>query len=717
MTVTDAISLSTAAGAIPGVGPKRAAALRRLGIRCVADLLLHLPTRYELDLGERTIESASEAVAPDHGSKASLSLSGEVMTCRLVRSRRPRFEATLFDGTGTVLLTWFNTPWLQKKIHPGMRIGATGQAKRHGDYIQLINPRWSEQKRDEPDEPDESIVRARPTPKQSADEERLRPIYPASEEISSRRIESILDACLEPALKALPDHLPSEYREARSLPTLAEAYRMIHRPRDEEEVKVARRRLALDELLLLQLAVMIKRRFRREHLAAHPLPSNPAIHRRILERFPFDLTPGQRRVIEDIGRDLAKPEPMNRLLQGDVGAGKTAVAVYAMLLAVAHGRQAALMAPTEILAEQHLASVRSLLEGARVRVELLTGSAPAAERERIREALGRGEIDVAIGTHALLTENVGFRDLAVAVVDEQHRFGVHQRAVLREKSEGPVPHTLVMTATPIPRTLSLTIFGDLDVSTIRGLPPGRMPIATRVVSWSQLGTVHDYVAGRIGRGEQAYFVVPSIDEADRGLASVTALREELANGPLKGRRVEVMHGRLGRTERDEIMGRFRDGDVDALVATTVIEVGVDVPNATMMIVYNAERFGLAQLHQLRGRVGRGSKRSLCVLVSDPTTDDARARLGAIADSADGFEIAEKDLEIRGPGDVFGTRQSGLAPFRVAELPRDVKLLELARRDAARWIEDNPGLEGERDALLRKRLLKAHGEFLGLGDVA
>jgi len=705
MPSTDAdIQLTTNISAIPGIGPKKLASFRRLGIRCVADLILHLPMRYEHELGERSVAQAGADVTPHHGGSANLAVRGEVLTARLVRARRSRYEATLHDGTGTVLLTWFNCPWLRDQIHPGMIIRAWGKAKRHGDYIQIVNPNWEKLA------PEEDVA---------AQSERLRPVYPAGDELASTNFERAIEHVLEPALRQIEDHLDAEYRSERALPELREAYRMAHRPRDEEEPAQGRRRLAYDELLMLQLGVMLKRVHRRRALKAIPLEHSDAIAAHIRQRLPFTLTASQDTVIAEIAADLAKDIPMNRLLQGDVGAGKTAVALYAMLMAVASGQQAALMAPTELLAEQHFATITDMLRGSRVRIELLTGSLTPAQRRAALERIAAGDVDIVIGTHALLTETVRFKSLAVAVIDEQHRFGVHQRSGLRARSaeEKLVAHTLVMTATPIPRTLSLTVFGDLDVSTIHGLPPGRMPIATRHVSHDRAAEVYDYVARRIEGGEQAYIVVPVIDESDSGLKDVNSHLEHLKRTHLKSARLAPLHGRMSRDERDRIMSDFRDGTIDALVATTVIEVGVDVPAATMMIVEHAERFGLAQLHQLRGRVGRGTKRSLCVLIADPKTDDGAARLNAIVSSGDGFEIAEKDLEIRGPGELFGTRQSGVAPFRVADLTRDLRLLQMARRDAKTLTDADPTLDDPRHHLLRRRLLKAYGESLGLADVA
>ncbi len=706
-TSSQSISLIMDIAEVPGVGGKLASEFRKLGIRCVADLLLHMPVRYEHEHEEQTIAGAGETVSPHHGADANIAIRGEIATCRPGFTKRQPYEATLQDSTGTVQLLWFNAPWMRGKLHPGDTIRVWGQAKRHGDYLQMINPKFA------PYEPEEDGEQR---------SERFTPIYPASENVTSTMIDKALDGVLMPAIALIDDHLSETYRQELALPELAEAYRMVHRPSGPDDHRGGRRRLAFDELLLLQLGVMMKRHHRREDLKAVPLKLNDAIDKHICARFPFDLTNSQREVIDEIAADLETSRPMNRLLQGDVGSGKTVVALYAMLMAVASEHQAALMAPTELLAEQHFASITTMLEGSNVTIELLTGSLKKSERDAILARLesggGSGGIDILIGTHALLTESVSFHSLAVTVTDEQHRFGVHQRATLRGKTSEPnsSPHMLVMTATPIPRTLSLTVFGDLDISTIRTMPPGRLPIITKFVARSQSDDVYQYVRSRLDANEQAYIVVPVIDESESGLKDIRSHFTWLENGHFKGKRIAAVHGRLKRNEREAIMYRFRRGEINALIATTVIEVGVDVPNASIMVIENADRFGLAQLHQLRGRVGRGERKSLCVLIADPATDDGRARIEAIVATSDGFEIAEKDLELRGPGELFGTRQSGIAPFRVASLPADIKLLQLARREAKKWITANPTLSGETDALLRKRLLTAHGKSLGLGDV-
>ncbi|MEO1130544.1 MAG: helicase-related protein, partial [Planctomycetota bacterium] len=382
--------------------------------------------------------------------------------------------------------------------------------------------------------------------------------------------------------------------------------------------------------------------------------------------------------------------------------------------------QAALMAPTELLAEQHFASISRMLEGSNVRLALLTGTLSTQEREDVHAALADGDIDILVGTHALLTESVRFASLAVAVIDEQHRFGVHQRALLREKSGDAqsMPHTLVMTATPIPRTLALTVFGDLDVSILTGRPPGRSPVTTRAVEADRAGEVYEFIRSRLDAGEQAFIVVPAVDgDSGAGLRDVQTTVDDLLAGPLAGKSVAGIHGRLKRDTREHIMERFRSGLIDVLVATTVIEVGVDVPNATVMVIEHADRFGLAQLHQLRGRVGRGDRPALCVCIMREPTDDGRARVDAVVQSSDGFKLAEKDLELRGPGELIGARQAGLAPFRLASFPRDMDLLLMARRDATAWIDASPMLTSDDERLLKTRLLKAFGESLGLADIA
>ncbi len=707
------ITLSTRISHVPGVTEKAALDLRTLGITKLGHLIAHLPARFERQSAECSIKDLVEGQIG--------SARGEVTATRPVRGRKLRFEAVLVDASGRLDLVWFNLPYVQKQIHPGMRLWVQGKLVMHNHYPQMANPKF------------EVIKEGASEPGRR--DERLRPVYPGTEQMSSVRLERIMAKVLPIALPLVEDHLPESYCRDRNMPTLREAYRMQHAPTSEEEVRASRRRLAYDELLLLQLGVHMKRAHLRRVLKSPALRWTGAIDSHIRERFPFQMTPEQDEVIEDLVRDLSSDRPTNRLIQGDVGSGKTAVATYAMLMAVASRHQALLMAPTEILAEQHFAGISGILRDSRVSVRLLTGATPDRERSAMLEDLAAGKVDVLIGTHALLNEGVRFKSLAVAIIDEQHRFGVGQRARLREKSTARVqgsgdggqdpphahertPHVIVMTATPIPRTMAITLFGDLDISTIRGLPPGRKAIRTALIPPDRRDEVYERMDARIADGEQAYVVVPVIEpiKDEPQVQSVRAMRTQLEQTLLPGRRIEEMHGELDRETRDEVMRKFRAGEIDVLLATTIIEVGVDVPNATMMVIENAERFGLAQMHQLRGRVGRGSRESACVLIADPTDDLARARLAVPVQTGDGFALAEKDLELRGPGEVFGLKQSGLPPFKVADLMRDRELLALARRDAAAWIERSPALESAEEKTLLRRLLKTYGHALALGDV-
>ncbi|MBX3383018.1 MAG: ATP-dependent DNA helicase RecG [Phycisphaeraceae bacterium] len=712
----EAVTLVTPIEALPGVTERQAGFMRSLGVTNLGRLVAYLPMRHERVEGETPVrEMKADTLATARG---------EITATRPVRrGRSPRFEAVLHDGTGRLDLVWFNQMFVGDRVAPGVFLRVEGKVRRRGPGLQMANPRWHVV--------DAAQARA------PAEDARVRPVYPATADFSSRQIERVMAKCVPLGLALIDDHLPEAFRREKAMPELREAYRMQHAPADEHEVKESRRRLAYDELLMLQLGVHMKRAHLRTRLKAPALRWGEAIDAHIRQRLPFTLTPSQDKVVKEIAADLARPTPANRLIQGDVGSGKTVVALYAMLMAVASGCQGSIMAPTEILAEQHHASITRMLAGSRVRVELLTGGVARDQRESVLARLASGEIDILVGTHALLTEDVRFSNLAVAIIDEQHRFGVVQRASLRAKASdaSTTPHVLVMTATPIPRTLAITLFGDLDVSVIGGLPPGRRPVMTRVMSSGERDVVYAEVLPLLEEGQQAYVVAPAIDtgapepmliqEAPRepaGGAPRPPLRDcrtvaaELAATYLPGKRIGVMHGALSRAARETVMERFRRGEIDVLVATTVIEVGVDVPGATVMIIEQADRFGLSQLHQLRGRVGRGDKPSRCYLIADPTTDDAMARLHAVEATPDGFALAEKDLELRGPGEMFGARQSGLPPFKVADLMRDRELLAMARRDAAAWIERSPVLANPEEALLKRRMLKAYGEHLGLADV-
>ena len=790
---SEPIELTTAVDRLEVLGPREAKLLKELGLTNLGKLLAHLPMRHELLEAEAPI---AELIVGQI-----VSARGEVTATRLAgRMPKQRFEAVLMDATGRLDLVFFNMGFMREKVRPGVRIRVQGKAADFHGGLQIVNPKvWviapsagvshAESREQGPDLGPEDVERGSPSrasigevvgqpavePDARADakarskrqaeivaptiatapvlptgtpnidepnllDERLRPVYPASEDVPSRVIERAMVKVLALGLPLIVDHFDASFRMAHALPELREAYRMQHAPADMEEVKSSRRRLAYDELFLLQLGVQLRRAHLRERLKAPALKFNPGVDRAIRQRLPFSFTPGQETVVAEIAKDLSGSVPTNRLIQGDVGSGKTAVALYASLMAVASGHQAALMAPTELLAEQHAASMGRMLEGSRVRVALLTGSLPKAEREPIIAALRRGEIDLLIGTHALITDSVEFASLAVAIIDEQHRFGVHQRATLRGNASDArtTPHVLVMTATPIPRSIAMTLLGDLDVSTIRGLPPGRVPITTKVVEATGRDEAYRWLKRRVEAGDQAYIVVPAIgleEGVEEGtplfspeegsqkagnpapaLRTVAAITTELEGGHLAGCRVATLHGRMSRPTREATMDRFRRGEIDVLIATTVIEVGVDVPNATVMVVEQADRFGLAQLHQLRGRVGRGSKPSWCLLLTDEPTEMGRARLTVMATITDGFLLAEKDFELRGPGEIVGSKQSGLPPFKVADLAKDIDLLMLARHDAAELVRMSPNLARPSDALLRRRLLKAFGTSLGLADV-
>ncbi|MEP6893212.1 MAG: ATP-dependent DNA helicase RecG, partial [Gaiellaceae bacterium] len=585
------------------------------------------------------------------------------------------------DETGEMSATWFNQPWLESKLLPGTRVRLRGRQNRFGFAVEAY------------DLGDASAT---------AD---FAPVYPASEEISQKQLRGLVEATL-PFARAAGDPLPAELRHAEGLPLAADALVALHRPRSPEEAEEGRRRLAFDELLTLQIALG-RRAAEREETFAEPLDPAGELIASYRAALPFTLTDAQERAIAEIDAELARETPMQRLLQGDVGSGKTVVALYALLRAVEGGHQGALMAPTETLAEQHFATIEGLCAELDVRVALLTSSLAAKEHALVMQLIGSGDVQIAVGTHALIQRDVEFRDLAVAVVDEQHRFGVEQRSAL---AEGRSPHVLHMTATPIPRTLALTVYGDLSVSEIDAPPAHRKPVVTAWVTEERSSVAYGRLRRHLADGRQAYVVCPLIEASETTLARAAEEEaERLRTGELKGFRVGCVHGRLRTTERRELMARFKVGDLDVLVATTVIEVGVDVPNATIMIVQEADRFGLAQLHQLRGRVGRGAEQSYCLLVSrtkDELTDSALERLEALVETTDGFELAERDLEIRGEGHLLGARQAGLTDLRFAHLRKDRDLLERARELAA-------SLEG--DELFAARVGRLLGESKHLGD--
>ena len=605
-----------------------------------------------------------------------------VLSCDVVR-RGPRatFVAALEDDSGAIVARWFNQPYLNTVLKVGTKAVVSGEVRfnRFTRRLELMNPAFEVIREQEAVE----LVHAG----------RVVPEYSSVGELSSRRIRRFVKTALDAFLGAVVEPLPEWVRARRSLPGVRDAVAQAHFPASLERAAEARARLAYEEFFLFQVMVGIRRKRAAAHEPAVRFDWSDVEHERFLSAIPFALTNAQTRVLREIRDDMARAASMNRLLQGDVGSGKTVVAAAAMHQAVVNGCQAAIMAPTEILAEQHYRSIGRLLAPLGDRVVLLRGGMRAAEREEALAMIESGEAQVVVGTHALIEDETRFTRLALAVVDEQHRFGVVQRAALRAK--GASPDVLVMTATPIPRTLALTVYGDLDVSVLDELPPGRTPVVTAVRDEAGRARVYEFLKAQLAEGRQVFIVYPLVEESEKvQLAAATDMYEKLREKVFRGAEVGLIHGRMRPDEKDLVMERFKAGATGVLVSTTVVEVGVDVPNATVMVVEHAERFGLAQLHQLRGRVGRGAHRSYCILmVGRGASDDARERIQVLADTNDGFAIAERDLELRGPGEFLGVRQHGLPHFSVADLSHDSRLLVLAREDAFELLARDPDMTG------------------------
>jgi ATP-dependent DNA helicase RecG len=677
---------------LPEVGATRAKAFYALGVSTLGDLLEYFPRDYQFESSERPIARLIDNEVQ--------TARGEVVAVDYIGQRpRARFEATIDDGTEKLALVWFNSAWLRGKINPGMTIRVQGKVGYFRNMPQMVQAEWRVV--------DENTERI--------EESKFRPIYPASLKLPSKIIEQIIAENLEPALDGVGEWFEPGLIEQRGLMGRRQAYHAIHRPADLHEATRARRRIIYDELMLMQLGLGISRRLRQGRISAPVLRIDKLLDQRIRARFPFALTNAQQNAIWEIARDLGSGSPMNRLLQGDVGSGKTVVALYAMLLAVANKMQAAILAPTEVLAEQHYLTLTRALAGSNVVIELFTGRTKKQEASRRRKALAEGKIHLAVGTQALIQETIEFANLGLVVVDEQHKLGVKQRGVL--KGKGLAPHYLVMTATPIPRTLALSYFADFAYSQLNELPPGRQPIKTRWLRVSQAGAAYDFIRKEVQAARQAYIVVPQID--DNGIDDAKSVLKEydrLGKGPLTGLRLGVLHGQMKTEEKQQVMSAFRDRQIDVLVATTVIEVGIDVPNATVMLIDNAERFGLSQLHQLRGRVGRGSEISHCILISDPPNEQTETRLRAMTETNDGFEIAEMDLQLRGPGQFFGTRQHGLPEFKLADITNEMELLEQARDDALALLDADPKLTKPAHRELRMALSRQIGDSMGLAQI-
>ena len=674
--------LASALQYLKGVGPRRAADLQRAGLHTIEDLLYRFPIRYE-DRGHfQTIASLRPGVTA--------SILAEVVSGGVRPTRRPRFrifELLVRDGTGSLRAIWFNQPFLADVFHPHQRVILFGRMELTPHGLQMPSPQY------------EILRQETETAGEGTDDEtlhtgRIVPVYEKTGTLTTKMQRVLVHDALAQLPATVPDPIPPAVLERQQLVDRRSALQEVHFPPGGISVdelnrfrSPAQRRLIFEEFFLFQLGLILRKRRSAEEQKPRAVQITDAIRDAVRRVLPFRLTGDQKRAIAEIVADMQRLTPMNRLLQGDVGSGKTIVALMAAVVAMESGFQVAFMAPTEILAEQHYITIRKLLEASRFRITLLTGSTPARQRREAQAELAAGSLHLAVGTHALVQDPIAFRELGLVVIDEQHRFGVLQRATLRSK--GIHPDVLVMTATPIPRTLALTTYGDLDVSIMREMPPGRQPITTIAKPESRRDEIYDFVRAQVDAGRQVYVIYPLVEESEKvDLKAATEMADHLAQEVFQAYRVALLHGRMKSDAKERVMAAFARGELDILVSTTVVEVGVDVPNATVMVVEHAERFGLSQLHQLRGRVGRGSHASYCVLLyQSPLSDQGRDRLKALTDTTDGFVIAERDLQQRGPGDFFGTRQSGMPTLRVGDLLRDHQLMEDARREAIAALDD------------------------------
>jgi ATP-dependent DNA helicase RecG len=667
--------------ALQGVGPRQARRLARLGVRTIRDMLYLFPRRHDDYSQLKPINRL------EYGEEVTIMAQVWDAGTRKTRGGTSLFKATLSDGSGLIEATWFNQPYLADRIKQGQQIVVSGKVDEYLGRLCFSSPEWE------------------PLEQELLHTARLVPVYPLTAGIHARWLRRLMKRTVDYWSKRLPDHLPASVRQEEELPSLEVAIVQVHFPDSQASLEHARYRLIFDELFLLQIGMLRQRHLWRSE-PGKALAVDDAMLDGFVRSLPFKLTGAQQRSLRQVVTDLRSDRPMNRLLQGDVGSGKTIVAAAAMALTVAAGGQAALMAPTSILAEQHYNTLTRLFEGrpgGPQRVHLLTGDVTGQEREEITTGLAAGSVDVVVGTHALIQEGVQFNNLAFAVIDEQHRFGVRQRAALRQK--GYNPHVLVMTATPIPRSLELTVWGHLDVSVIDEMPPGRRPIATRLILPTERERAYSFLRGQIGEGRQAFIICPLVEESDKIEAKAAVEEyERLQKHIFPDLRLGLLHGRLKSEQKENTMAQFVQGELDILVSTSVVEVGIDVPNATVMLIEGANRFGLAQLHQFRGRVGRGEHNSYCLLVSDSFSPEAQERLQAIQATNDGFVLAQKDLDMRGPGDFLGTRQSGLPDLRLASLA-DLRIIEAVREAARRFFQTDPELTDPDNRLLARQVTR------------
>ncbi len=688
----------TAVQYLKGVGPRRAAVLKAVGVETVEDLLNYIPRRY-LD---------RSSITPISKLKANMqaTVMGRVETFGFQKGRTPRYLMILSDGTGLLHCTWFHgLEYLPKVFHVGDTVVVSGTLTFYRGK-QMTHPEFE-------------ILTG--TDHELIHTGRVVPLYPSTADLKRARLDSrgmrrIIKLALDHVAASLPETLPASIQRRNGLMARGEAYQSVHFPENMEVAQEARRRLAFEELFFLELSLALRTSQRHQRADGIVFLKAGGLIRGLLEQLSFRLTSAQKRVLHEIRADMKSQRQMNRLLQGDVGSGKTVVALITMLIAVENEYQAALMVPTEILAEQHYLTLRRLLDKLGVEVTLLVGGMKKKVREKAIQSIESGRAQVVIGTHTLIQETVSFDHLGLVVIDEQHRFGVMQRAVLRRK--GVCPDVLVMTATPIPRSLAMTIYGDLDVSVLDQLPPGRMPVKTRWYDDRKREDIYRFLEEQMRQGRQVYVVCPLVEQSEKlDLKAAKEMAQRLREDVFPHWKVALLHGRLSSADKEKTMQAFTQHQIDLLVSTTVVEVGVDVPNASVMLIEHAERYGLSQLHQLRGRVGRGGHPSYCFLLADyPLSEDAKIRLRALCESNDGFHIAEVDLRLRGPGEIFGTRQHGLPEFKVADLIGDVSLLQEARREAFAVVSQDPQLKSPDQTPLRATLTKHYLGKVELADV-
>ena len=675
------------------IGPRRAAAMQKLSLFTVRDLLYHFPRRYE----DRS--RLLPAGACPHGETATIR--GTVLAAQNLKPRRGLTVTKLavHDGMGIFYAVWFNQPFVKKSLSTGTKLFVTGKVDKSFGPVQVMVEDYEVAEGGDP-----------------LGAGRLVPIYPLTGQLTQRLLRSVIKTTLDEACAKASEFLPADLLGKYNLPLFGDALVSIHFPEGREDLEKARKRFIFEELFLLQLGLAVRRATVAARHKEYRCRPDGGLTGSFINNLPYRLTGDQIRVWGEISVDMESASPMQRLLQGDVGSGKTVISILALLKAVENGLQGVLMAPTEILAEQHYLVMKRTLVPIGVEAGLLTGSTPKKEKELLLQRLAEGDLKLLVGTQALIQQNISFQRLGLVVVDEQHRFGVRQRAALQYK--GNCPDTLVMTATPIPRTLALTLYGDLDLSVISETPPGRLPVKTYAVLPSALHKAYKLAADQLRLGRQVYIVCPLVEESEKvDLQAAADIAEKLAAGEFRNYRVRLLHGRMKAGEKEEIMTAFRQGEVDVLVATTVIEVGVDVPNATMMVVLDADRFGLAQLHQLRGRVGRGGHQSYCILAGNPRTDEGKARLKAMTLTGDGFALAEEDLRLRGPGEFQGTRQSGLPELKIADLLRDAQVFQVARQEAIALAGSDPKLtrpENSRLSAEMKARYSGSGGYMGIG---